>query len=204
MPFSMQGWDKVLEMLEQRLGKFAFKLMLYMIWLAIIAGCVGIVLDQVAIRVYKFFDDLFAGKVRIFDNSPQIFATLLVLIVLVVVLIFVVRLIASLTKRRVPQAAINELADHRSAGISVLNDVPPNEAVLPAWHAKWLAWRDKVVETLRKNFTHAETLSFDRLGVIREAPFGIAVNNEHQHYLRQLSKQLTILENMIQQHQERR
>src|SRR5688572_28040965 len=127
MPFSMQGWDKVLEMLEQRLGKRMFRLMLYMIWAAILSGCVGLILDQVAIRAYEFFDRLFTGKIRIFDNSPQIFATILVLAALFVVLWLAARLILSLTKRRVPQSAIDELARHRDKGITVLNDIPSGE-----------------------------------------------------------------------------
>jgi hypothetical protein len=111
--------------------------------------------------------------------------------------------IRSFRRRVVPQVAIDTLADFRSEGIRILNEIPNGPSAVADWEKKWKEWSDQVTAYLQANFTKAESLSFRRLGLVPENRFSFAVTPEHAHYLMQLAKQITILENLIQQHQER-
>jgi hypothetical protein len=112
---------------------------------------------------------------------------------------------SSFRRRVVPQSAIDRLADLRSDGISVLNQQPRTGEEFAQWRESWKTWVSSVASELRANFTKAEALSFERLGLLRATTsYAMAFDADHSHCLLQLDKQLTILENLISRHQERR
>jgi len=106
------------------------------------------------------------------------------------------KLKTDLVKKSKKQADIDGLAEHRSEGISILNKRPSQHGGLVWWIQEWEGWRSNVITDLDKNFTRAESLSFQRLGVVTDpAPQG--EDQEHSHKLQMLSKQLRILEELI-------
>jgi hypothetical protein len=141
------------------------------------------------------------------DNIEAIIVVLVASIV-ILVLVFLVAAYAfvrAFHRRVVPQRLVDQLAEHRSEGISILNDRPADAHDVQRWHSRWTGWSQTVAAFLGGKFTRAERLSFERLGVIAETRFGtLAVTPEHGHYLMQLARQLTILELLIQRHLERR
>lgn len=148
------------------------------------------------------------------DNIEAIIIVLVSAVVFFVLIfgLFVWLAIRTFGRRIIPQSIIDELADHRDKGIKILNDIPNNqgkmtdqekEQFVQDWKARWEQWRREVIATLDKSFTKAERLSFQRLGLIAEYSFHFAVTPDHNHFLMQLAKQLTILENLIALHQER-
>lgn len=219
--------EKSAKVIEKYLGKPLGRVL---IRLTIVAGLLGITglgltwffKDFIAELLWPFFFKLFgAGDVGIsLDNIEAIIITLVAAIVVLVLifLIFAIGMWKAFRRRVVPQYAIDELAELRSEGIKILNtlpkkeDIPSDEDQLEKWtkdwadnwQTRWRLWVEKVLETLDRNFTKAEKLSFQRLGVFPERNLGFAVNPEHYQYLMQLAQQLTILENLIQRHLERR
>lgn len=141
------------------------------------------------------------------DNIESIIIVLVAAVAFFVIVfsLFVLFAVRAFRRRVVPQSVINEIAGHRSEGISILNDRPKDATTdLARWHKSWSDWRDSVSAFLGQHFTQAEQLSFERLGLVAELPWGtLPINGEHAHYLNQLAKQLTILENLIRVHQER-
>jgi hypothetical protein len=115
----------------------------------------------------------------------------------------IVIIAGALRRRSVPQYAIDDLAEFRSTAIHILNDVPKNQSDLQRWEKGWHDWRQTVVNYLDLHFTKAESLSFQRLGLIAGHNFGMAINPKHNHDLMMLAKQIVILEDMIQRHLER-
>jgi hypothetical protein len=204
-------WAELIEEhFGRRFGRFMIKMLLAFTMLAVIGFALFIFFKQfVGELVWPFLVNLF-GFPRSgisLDNIESVIIVLTAAIVFFVAIISVFLLFAMRAVRRriVPQPMIDELAKYRSTGISILNDRPEDDgAGLKKWHGRWQEWRDGVVEYLRKNFTKAETLSFDRLGLITPLSWGgLPISPEHAHYLSQLAKQLTILEGLIQRHQDR-
>ncbi len=145
------------------------------------------------------------GDTTSLDNISGLIVTLMSLVIMYgAILIFVMFLFyRAIFRRRVPQEAIDMLAEHRSEGIRILNKRPSLEGGFDLWLQDWQGWRTKVITDLDKYFTRAESLSFQRLGVISEPVLGHAEDDEHQHKLLMLSKQLRILENLIGRYQDR-
>jgi len=112
--------------------------------------------------------------------------------------------IAAFNDRTNKQAAVNALARLRSEGVAIMSDRPNGSGDVPRWHARWADWGDQVVAELTRHFTEAEMLSFRHLGSIPAVSFGAAVDDRHNHYLMQLDRQLSILQKLIDQNQERR
>jgi hypothetical protein len=195
----------LLKAVDERLGRRWGTLLLLVAYVSVIAGLLTGLWKWFGAPLADFIPKLFgAGPIITQDDLAQVVSTATVFVVLTGAAAIIIPLVNNLSRRRVPQAAIDELADLRSEGIAVLNDVPKTADDVVRWHGRWTGWRDRVVASLGRNFTRAEMLSFDRLGVIAEVAFGFAATPEHRHYLMQLNKQLTILENLIQRHQERR
>lgn len=204
--------EKLGVLMERRLGRpgrWLFNAALFMSGLFALAFTLRYILDEfIGQLIWPFFSRVFGGSTGAL-TLDSIEAVVLTMTVTIAVLLIIMvgtffLLVRTVRRRAVSQTAIDELAEMRSQGISVLNELPSKLGGFDKWTAKWEAWRNEVVSVLRDHFTKAETLSFSRLGVIREAPFGMAESPEHQHALMMLSKQLSILEGLIQRHQERR
>ncbi len=129
---------------------------------------------------WPFFVKLFGGRETgiSLDNIEAIILVLVSAVAFFVLMfaVFVVAVIKVFRRRIVSQAAIDELAELRDAGIAVLNDIPKNpgalteddkEAFVVEWKARWIAWAKRVVDALAKNFTKAEMLSFAHIGLIK-------------------------------------
>ena len=220
MQFDPMRWGAAV---ESYLGKFWGRRLIQLAIIAVLLGVIGegaklFFKDLIGDLIWPFLMRLFGGTTTgiTMDNIEAIIIVLvsaLVLFVLMVALLIYV-LAGSLRRRTVPQNVIDDLAELRSQGISILNRLPDNvdklsqaekdDYVDQDWHPAWTEWGNGVVDFLERHFTKAEKLSFRRLGVIREEQFGLALTPKHGHYLMLLSKQLSILEELIQRHQERR
>jgi hypothetical protein len=204
--------QKVAYTVENYLGKPWGRLFVKAV---IVCGALGIIsvgldlfLRQLVGQVVWPFISHFLGVAEhgvTVDNIAAVIVTLAVsLVILTVIFIAVVVIIAGALRRRsVPQYAIDDLAEFRSTAIHILNDVPKNQSDLQRWEKGWHDWRQTVVNYLDLHFTKAESLSFQRLGLIAGHNFGMAINPKHNHDLMMLAKQIVILEDMIQRHLER-
>lgn len=198
-------FSDLFRVVDERLGRRSGTLLIVMTYVAVMAGLLAAIWNFVGAPLSEFIPKVFsAGTIITQDNLAQVASTVTVFVVLAGAAVIVIPLINNLSRRRVPQAAIDSLAESRSEGVAILNDVPKGEGDVPRWRERWTEWKDRVVAELKRNFTKAETLSFDRLGLITPTKFGFEITPEHGHCLMMLSKQLTILENLIERHQERR
>lgn len=203
-PESIPVVSDFFKLVDQRFGRFWGTLLLLVTYVFIMSAALKAVWDWIGSPLAGLLISLFGGRFITLDNLTSVLSTAIAGAVLAGTAAIIIPLVGNLTRRRVPQAAIDSLAELRSEGISILNDVPKDKDDVARWQKRWTEWKGRVVAELKRNFTKAEMLSFDRLGVIEEARFGFAVTPEHGHCLMMLNKQLTILENMIQRHQERR
>lgn len=192
------------KLIDERFGRFWGTLLLVVSYVAVIAALLSAIWKLIGAPLAAFLPTLITGSWVTMDNLGAVVSSAIIAAVLAGVAAIVIPLISSLSRRRVPQAAIDSLAELRSEGIAVLNDVPKGTDDVARWRNSWTEWKDRVVADLKRNFTKAEALSFDRLGLIAPTKFGFEVTPEHGHCLMMLSKQLTILENLIERHQERR
>ena len=198
---------------EEYLGK---RLARPMIQVALVGGLLGIAgiglkwffSEFVGGFLWPGFANLFGGVEQgiSLDNIEVIIVTMVAAIIILVVAFVVLAMILgrAFWRRVVPQAAIDNLAELRSAGISILNTDPEDGNAFPEWHRQWQTWRKSVCDALNKDFTKAEALSFERLGVFSLNRLGHAINDEHGFALAQLTHQLAILEDLIRRHQDRR
>lgn len=199
------GVGKIIELVEKKFGPFWGGLLTLAVGATLFAGAVHFFWIWLVEPMGSFLAELLEGGPLVtVDNIGPIVSTVVVVVTFLLLTSILIPLVRNLTRHRAPQAAIDSLAELRSEGIRILNDRPANETGLPDWRQRWNAWAERVVKTLERDFTQAESLGFRRLGLIEERTFGFAVNPEHNHYLMQLAKQLTILENLIERHLERR
>ena len=167
--------------------------------------------------LWPFLINIFGAKDTgiTLDNIEAIIIVLItaVSLFIIVFILLSVGVLNFIRRRVVPQTVVDQLAELRSRGIHILNrrphaadklsDQEREDYVLHVWKKAWKEWGDEVVVFLGTHFTVAEKLSFARLGVIRENPFGSALTPEHNHYSMLLAKQITILEDLIQGQLER-
>ena len=156
--------------------------------------------------VWPFFSSLFgvgASGITL-DNIEPIVLTLVTTIVALVVVFacFLWAMWRVFRRRVVPQSVIDELAEFRSKAVSLYAD-HPTENEIGGWWAKQTDWSERVIVYMKEHLTKAETLSFQRLGVVFGTPFSHGVNRNHEHLLAILAHKLRVLENLIQRHQER-
>ena len=198
------GLDRVFAIVDERFGRRFGTGFLLVVVLAIIAFCLDGIWKWIVRPIYNTLTGFLAQPVFV---TPDDFAPTLITIFIVFILILLAfvmtQLLRNFFRRKIPQAIIDALAVLRSEGISILNDKPSALGGLDKWEAKWNEWRGRVVEELDENLTQAESLSFQRLGVLEPTGFAIAENPAHNHKLMMLSKQITILQNLIDRHQER-
>jgi hypothetical protein len=220
MSFDPDKWGAAV---EKYLGRwFGRKLMQG----AIIATLFSIMIAALVLFFEKLVDPiLWPFFVRAFggprtgislDNLEAIILVLVLALGLLVLLmaITVYAFVSAFRRRTVPQNVIDDVANLRSEGIQILNMLPPSAGsmtdaqkdayISKVWHTEWTDWRRRAVAYLENHFTTAEALSFSRLGLITPTQFTFALNPRHEHYLTQLAKQLTTLENLIERHLERR
>ena len=182
------------------------QIVIYISWAAFVIWALSFIYRIVKPGFTAIIEGLAPGIT--IDNIETIITALLITVVIFSLIIASGQYLfmRALRKRAAPQWVIDEVAEYRSKGISILNDRPiSEESGLVKWHESWTNWGRKVSEYLGDHFTRAERLSFERLGVVPQLQWGsIPIDGEHAHYLNQLAKQLTILENLIQRHLERK
>ena len=220
MAFDPLKWgDAVEKYIGKRWGRLLIRLAILAFLLGVIAtGSILFFRDFVGDVVWPFLTQLFGFTSTgiTLDNIEAIIIVLTAAIVFFVLVfaVFLYVLAGAFRRRTVPQNIIDDLAEFRSQGISILNKTLAGAGTLNAnvkddyvefvWRPAWSDWGDNVADFLGEYFTTAEKLSFSRLGVIQQIGFANAINGSHGHYLMQLSKQLTTLENLIDRYQERR
>lgn len=211
----MSDWhpEKLAQMVEQYLGH---RFGAFLVRAAIICGALGVIayglvlfLDNlIGDVVWPFVVRIFGGSANgiTLDNIEAVITTLIISLVLITTLYLILAFALLRANRRVhtPQYAIDRVAEFRSEGVSLLNDVPTNAAELITWKTKWTDWGAGATKYLEDKFTKSEALLFSRLGVIDVGTFSNAYNPEHNHYLMQLGKQLRTLENIVQSHLEKK
>jgi len=114
------------------------------------------------------------------------------------------RSLANMNGRQVKQAAVDALAVLRKEGVVIYANGPTSRYGTAEWEQGRTDWRDRVVAHLERNFTQAEALSFGHLGEIPGGrKFEHAIDTDHARYLAQLTKQLAILEGLIERYQDK-
>jgi hypothetical protein len=198
------GLDKILEMIEKRFGRVISTILLGLVVMALAAVCVHVIWSYLAQPIYGWLSELIASPITVDPNRvTAIVLTALVLIVITLTAFLVAPLLRNLARRKMAQAIIDQLAVFRSEGISILNEPPSRLGGLDKWQEKWQLWRLEVIKTLDMYLTKAESLSFQRLGVLGDTVFKGAEDATHNHKLLMLSYELSRLEKLIERYQER-
>jgi hypothetical protein len=198
-------FDMAKDLVGNRPARLMFAATIYLGFFGFAAWMISVIRKYVISPLYEFVSRLMGFDVTL-DNLESLITTLFLALLAFALLAtgaqyFVFR---HLRRRRVPQWVIDDLAEWRSKGVSLVNDRPTNDEELEQWIARWEAWKDDVAKFIGAHFTKAEELSFRRLGLVVEAKFGTMVyNNKHAHKLMLLAKQLGILETMIDRQLER-
>lgn len=215
--------DRLAAMIEKYLGQWwataLMRLMIISVVLGVIGTCgavffgmfIGPIVVPFMTQVVGATQSVTTGGMQLPGAATVLVATFVFFVGIFAVLVWLA--MRAVYRRVVPQSVIDQLAEYRSQGIAILNTRPANALLGPEeiekyvaeeWAPLWDKWRLKVVSYLGEHLTLAEKLSFERLGLITEQQFKIALNPSHGHKLMMLAKQLTILEDMIQRFQERR
>jgi len=95
-----------------------------------------------------------------------------------------------------------ELSRLRKRGIDELSAKPlSGEDEVPGFIEDHDRWRDDVLDVLKANFSEPIVSSFESLGALRgNYRSSIAVNDQHNHRLLMVSRQLEIIEELIKKH----
>jgi hypothetical protein len=187
----------------KKLGRLIIKLLLFTTALAFLSFCLGFFLDFYKKYILPWASGFSIDTGALGDITWLVSAAIVFAIFATAYGLITIALARIFKRRMVPQNIIDDLSEFRSEAISVLNNMPKNDDEFNAWEIKWTSWREGVRLFLEKNFTKSEALLFGRLGIIPEVQFGFAYNDKHAHCLKQLAKQITILENLINRHLER-
>ena len=180
------------------------------IYIAAAAGSlIGIVLGTLGLAVL-FSVDL-PGLALVPDSARRtfVFVTFGVLI-LSWVLFFLERrarvgeLEIRLSRRRKLQDAIDELSTLRSEGVNEHFAGTPEAADFDQWISGFEDWETRVVEFMKRRFTGAITGLFSELGAVPDVNFSHASDDPtiaagHKKTLKILTKELAVLERIIQQ-----
>jgi hypothetical protein len=194
----MQLGDRGLDMFEKHLGKWPTKILIFCIGLGAGGYAISIFVTSFVLPLASFVrGNLPASMAPEINLITAIYVAAFVAIVaLVIPIIFYL-----LQKIRPPQRVIDDLAELRSAAIhDILNGKVRSNKDLAVWEKKEDIWCQQVLGILRKNFSKAEVLDFDRLGVIPQVGFGHSFNNQHSFRLMMFAKRLSILEDIIRRH----
>jgi len=188
----------VLQMVEERFGRTATNVLLILLYLALVATSLYFIVSLLVIPVVTFVRSILPDALSVEVNA----ITVLYISAFVAAAILVFPAIRFFwQQRRVPQRVIDGLAVLRSTAIQeILNGKVSSDVELKAWEAKEEGWQQDVLVVLRKHFPKAEVLGFEYLGVIQQAVFPHAFNNEHAFRLMTVAKRLSILEDIIRRH----
>jgi len=194
----MQLGDKGLDMFEKHLGRWPTKILIFCIGLG--AGGYGL-----SVFVTSFVMPLMhliqAHLPASLPIEVNLITTIYVAAFVAIIALVIPTIIFLLQKIRLPQRVIDELAGLRSSAIhEILNGEVKSDTELAVWEKKEDAWRDKVLDILRKRFPMAEVLGFEFLGVIQQVGFPHSFNNQHAFRLMMFAKRLSILEDIIRRH----
>ncbi len=201
---------EVMRMIEAALkppvARFIVQTAIYLGYAIFCVWGISYVMMEGALPIFRFAREAFGVGITL-DNIETIIASFGITLGCFAILMASGQFLflRYLSRRRVPQWAIDKLAELRSAGISILNDHPADDQNdFARWRAAWSLWKGQVVGCLDSHFTKAEMLSFDRLGLVYGRPWKQRpVSPEHESCLDQLAKQLDVLESLIRTHLEK-
>ena len=197
----MDNFADLIPPLEKKLGPIWSRILWVLVFLAAFVALARSIWENLAFllrSIKEVSEDVevgWTGFITI-DNIAPLFETLF-LAVGFIVIGFVAFLLRP-RLRQVSQKHIDALAELRSDGIhTVLNFFPKSDAELLEWKQVREDWRKNVISHLLWYFTNADRLGFEQLGVIVNTSFSFAYNDEHIHLLNMLTKELAILEYLI-------
>lgn len=205
--------EKLADISEKYFGKAVGRLLVQITILAVVMTAVTAFLygfGQFVGEVAKPFYAWLVGPPGEAVSQDNIRAVMLALVGAMVVFVafFAVAVIAYIKsiKRRVPLEAIDELSDLRGEGIGVFNSTPAGstDADAETWNDRvHKPWVEKVKAHLAQHFSHAESMAFGRLGVLKVRRWSNARGPRHRHYLDCMDKELAVLEEIISRHLDR-
>jgi hypothetical protein len=109
-----------------------------------------------------------------------------------------------LDDKRDLQRHVDSLAGFRRTGITDIYASAPNAQTISAWIERHEAWERQVAQYLTDHFTFAIVEWFQDLGTIPNVAFthlatDQSIRGQHQHHLQEIAKELSVLEQLIQQ-----
>jgi hypothetical protein len=109
--------------------------------------------------------------------------------------------VSTLAEQRVPQKAVDEIAELRSEAITTLLNRPVrSDAQLAMLESDTKKWWESVKVVLDENFTKAEVLNFTRLGTVPTYVFPNTYNEKHAKIRREFALQERRLLDIIARH----
>jgi hypothetical protein len=196
------GIGHIIELIEARFGRPWANIILLVVTLAVIGFCWWVVQRTLVAPLFSLIGGVLEGRALItLDNLAPVLLTTMALAVIALLGVSLIVILGTVRRKRVPQEAIDSLAELRSEAIhELLNRAVKNDAELVKWKTDQDSWCQRVLDVLKRNSTHADYLSFSRLGLIKPFKFPYAYNEDHNRELTHFAKRLTILEDLIRRY----
>jgi hypothetical protein len=196
---TLQSLAELCEKTYPRHGKRIFLAVFSLFILAAALGFLKIIWELAIRHVFEFFISLNATNI-VPDTIQSAIPTLVVFLVafgtiVVLLLYFFGR---QLFRRNVPQIALDRLAELRNEGIDNVYAVRiANEDDLRRWKQQKTNWETMVREHIRSHFPRADYLYASHLGIVPLVHMEAAFNNEHLRELCFVSRQMDIIEQLL-------
>ena len=196
---NLQSLEELCEKVYPKHGKRIFLIVFSLFILAAALGLLAIIWKLAAKHVYEFFTSL-SGKNIIPTTIESAIPTLVVFLVVfgaivVLVLYFFGK---QLFKKNVSQTALDRLAELRNEGIDTVYAVLiTSEKDFQKWKETKRDWETRLREYIKNNFPRADYLYASHLGIVPLFQMETAFNNEHLRELCFVSRQMDIVEQIL-------
>ena len=196
---NLQSLLELCEKVYPKHGKRVFLILFSLFILAAAVGFVAIIWEFAAKYVFEFFSSI-SGKSIIPATIESAIPTLVVFLVVfgtivVVILYFFGK---QLFKKNVSQIALDRLAELRNEGIDTVYAVRiSNDSDFQKWKQTKTNWETKLREHVKGSFPKADYLYASHLGIVPLVQMETAFNKEHLRELCFVSRQMDIVEQIL-------
>jgi len=196
---SLQSLEEMCEKLYPKYGKRIFLTVFSLFVFAAALGFLKIIWELAIKHIFEFFTSL-SGKNIVPSTIESAIPTLVVFLVIfgtivVLVLYFFGK---QLFKKNVSQLALDGLAELRNEGIdTVYAIIITNKQDFQKWKATKKDWQTRLREYVKRNFPKADYLYASHLGIVPLFQMETAFNNEHLRELCFVSRQMDIIEQIL-------
>lgn len=210
------GLGRLLEMFEDRFGRFPTTILILLIAGAVAGFSIHIMWVYIVTPIYEFSQynvAFYFGRMTAGNDIAELLASssitaLFVLGFISIVVILLPLIVNLVRKRAVSQSSLDRLAQFRAEAINTLFATKPNNDVeFVDWQVRYRTWEKEVKVFLKSRFPLADYLAFENLGIIgfniNPVHAQVIHNLEHGRLMTFLATQITIIEDILRNYRKR-